>query len=266
MMIPAEQTPTTSHRLGRGLAVGTIVILLTTAALSRAGESASGPAMDFGSILGPGSSIEADGEMTFLSTPGGELDRYRAQKNVRIVTRDLHLECEDFLFDFASGTITADGTPSDVVKITLRNVNIGGSGNKKSNTRATCRHYVFYIKERRHVLSMDPVLYLRGKGGNETAITGDTISISQDEQGRWLMLVAPGKQGGTKFFDTSRKKSTMTMDAGAIDRTRPLPLARPGTSPEPKPAAAKPTRIDEGNVQKLKPVKPPKVTKIEEGG
>jgi len=283
-MSPARQRGL-GRRLLRCSALGlAALICLAAAPPKNAPKPEARTVQDMSSILGPGSQLEAakDGEFTIMLGDDGQLSSFRAVKDVIVLTKDIDCRCDELIYRRAEGKLIATAKPGRLVKIVLRNMNPtmgiqtttaakGGTKPKgKGQTYATCRRYEFYINQKKHILSINPVIYHRGPDGKEMAISGDVITLTQDKAGRWQMFIKGGKQP-PRIFDPKRK--------GELDRARrrmrgggpmvsvnltppkpPAPKAAPGARP-------RPVKIDEGNVGKLKPtVKPKRVVRLEEGG
>lgn len=271
---------TKGRRILGGPALCVIVFLCLGATAVRAAEP-SGPVQDMSSILGPGSQLQAakDGEFTISLGENGDLDNFRAVKDVVVVTKDINCLCDELIYHRAQGNLTATAKAGNLVKITLRNMAAGpgGGDGKKTDTYATCRRYQFYINEQRHELSLSPVIYRTDENGKVTAISGDHITLTQDSRARWQMLV----KGNPQIYDPkekSRLKEAREKFGAQIGGTKPVvqiegaeALGSKPKPPGPKPSAksgagAKSVKIDEGNVQKLRRPKSSKVVKIEEGG
>ncbi|KPL05697.1 hypothetical protein AMJ85_11155 [candidate division BRC1 bacterium SM23_51] len=235
-----------------------ILAALCMAAAAPKSEEPAGEMQDLSGILGPGSQLQAapDGEFTINIGEDGQLANFRAVKGVILQTEDINLRCDDLIYRSAEGKILATTKPGKLVHITMRGANPSGEKTPESDMRATCRRYEFFTKEQRHELTIDPTIYQRGKDGKEMAVSGKTITITQDKAGRWQMHV----KGSPQFWDPKGKKPTMNVDIQP-PQTQPAPPAATKAGPAPKPV-----KIDEGNVEKLRRPKPTRVVKIEEGG
>jgi hypothetical protein len=153
----------------------------------------------------------------------------------------------------------------------------GGNQGNKGDTHATCGHYEYYMGEKRHILTRNPLLLMKDKLGKLTEIGGDTITITQDAGGAMRMAVQgrsfirpagkkdPNLAKSRERLDTS--KATVQIDTNPpVAPTVPVvpgAIQRPGVAATPPP---KSLRIEENNVGLLKKPKPARVLKLEQGG
>jgi len=227
------------------------------------------PLQDLSSILGPDSQLLAgpDGEFQFVRDTDGQLENFRAVRDVVLLTKDTDLRCHEMNFDRSQGLITATAQDKGLVRITMRGANKAGPAGlsgSQSDTYATCGHYEYYVNEKRHVLSENPIIYQKDNQGKEAAVVGELITMTQDKTGKWYMHVKrnPGIIDPKRMSELDRVRER----AGNISRpVVTIDTATAKTSP-PLAAPAKAVKIDEGNLVKLEQPKPRRVIKLEEGG
>lgn len=241
------------------LAVWAVAAMVPAAAPPKAPDAPPATLQDMSSILGEGSQLQAapDGEFSIEMGEDNQLARFRAIKDVILLSKDNDLKCDELVYDRAAGKLIATAPLKGLVYITMKG---GSDKSSQSVTRATCRHYEFHINEKRHVLKSDPTIYQQDKG-KTAAISGDEIEMTQDASGKWRMHV----RGRPQIFDPSKPKTEL---AKAREKTMRMPVLNMDTvQPTPTPAkgSGRPVKIDEGNVEKLQQPKSPRVLKIEEG-
>jgi len=213
-------------------------------------------------LLGEGSSLEAEGEFTITQETDGQLASFRATKNVSLETKENSLWCDELVYEKAAGKIVATAESGKRVQILMLTAGLGPANTTQTTSRATCRHYELFVNERRHILSGDPTIYQKDKDGKEAAISGTTIALFQDKDGRWQMNVKGNSRIGPREDEAikrAREKSgTMRRPSFNIDTAKPQASTPPSAAP-------KNVKIDEGNVARLQPTKSPRLIKLEEG-
>jgi hypothetical protein len=233
--------------------------------------------MDMSGILGAGSQLEAGPEGEFFFTMGedGQLDTFRAVRDIILLTDDINMSCHELVYGRADGKITATAAPGQLVHIRMRSMNPGAGGQQGGgDVRATCEEYEFMINENRHILNGDgagkPVIYQKNEKGEEYAISGNRIVMTQRETGAWRMDV----KGFPEIFNPKEKHKLAEERQRLMNPTAPRPAPQPKPSPSVAPAVtpqvkppATPDRrisIDEGG--SAPPSRPPRQVKIDEGG
>jgi len=218
-----------------------------------------------GSLLGEGSSLEAEGEFTITQGPDGQLDSFRATKNVCLETKENSLWCDELVYDKAASKIVATAESGKRVNVLMLTAGISPTKtaqSAQSATRATCGRYEYFVDERRHVLTNSPTIFQKDKDGKEAAISGTIIVLAQDKNGGWQMNVKGNSRIGppeSEAVKRAREKS------GALKRPGfSIDTAKPAT-PRTATAAPKNVKIDEGNVAKIQPIKSSRAIKLEEG-
>ncbi len=235
--------------------------LLTSVFGAPAPAPAPQPSNPISDLLGPGSRLEADGEFEMIQGDDGELSKFRAVDNVSLETKDFSLTCDEMTYNKPEGKILALAGRKSRVNIIMRNVNTAGPVTSQSITRASCGRYEYFVNARKHVLTQDPIIHQRGQDGKETVISGRTIILTQDPNGRTNMLV----QRGARMYDPKTER------AREMKGLSPKPIVNIDMQP-PKTEAAKPVtppktaKIDEGNVGTLQQPKPSRIVRLEEGG
>lgn len=224
--------------------------------------------------LGEGTQLIAadDGEFVIDLDEYKDLSTFRAIRDVIVLTEDMSLRCHEMIYDKDNGVITAIGAPGGLVHITMTNVSPeGGIGGGGGDTRATCRLYRFYVKDRQHVLTHDPVIYQKDAQGKETAVKGDRVTIYQDEQGRWRMYIK-GNRGRS-----APRSETELQRALKLTRARELwGILKPIVNIDMRPpeqgqdvattATAGAVKLDAASLLQVKQEKSSSLMEIERGG
>jgi len=225
---------------------------------------------DLTSILGPDSQLQAapDGEFNFSLGADNQLENFRAVKDVILLTKDIDLRCDDLTFDRAKGLVTATAEHKGQVHITIRNMGAAGPTGKPTDTRATCGRYELYVTDKRHVLSLNPVIFQKDRDGKEAAIVGRVITMTQDKAGRWQMHVKgdPGIVDPKRLSELARARERMgnvVKPVVTVETVGPKTSETSATKPG---APTKAAQLDETNLEKAQQPKPTRVARLEEGG
>jgi lipopolysaccharide export system protein LptA len=231
---------------------------------------------DMSSIFGPGSQLQAapDGEFNISIGADDQLETFRAVKDVILLTKENDLRCDEMTYDRPKGLLVATAQSRGLVNITMRSSGTAGapgvSGSQGGDTRATCGHYEYYINEKRHILTENPIIYQKDKQGKEAAILGKIITLTQNKFGKWDMHVKGGPdKGGPAIIDPKRRSELERARAQMGNPSKPvmsIDTATPKTGAPSAKAPAKALKIDEGNVGTLQRPKPTRVLRLEEGG
>jgi len=219
------------------------------------------------SVLGPGSAIEAgeNGEFDVKFNDQGDLEYFRAIRDVVLITDDFDMVCDDFIYRSEEGKITALAGEKGLVHINMRGMAPGAGATKtakgtKGDTKATCRKYEFFVNEKKHVLTNDVVVNMRDKSGRTSTITGPEIIITQSPTGATQMHIPREPFLG----DPSRRKDIRDLRRLRTGQRPTVLIDMPAMAEVPAGASgSEPARIDAGNVNKLQRPKPSRQIKIE---
>jgi hypothetical protein len=152
---------------------------------------------------------DKDGTLEWETNEKGEFDRLVAKKDVRLKSDKLNVECDVLTYSVGQEHITAFGQP---VKL------------QQADVVATCKNFEYNLKSGKMVLTGNPVVQQKAKGGSGVGKTyGEKITIVQKENGGTKVMVDPGAKGaGVQHTSNASKpdaskaeKDPRAPDAGA---------------------------------------------------
>ena len=253
--------------------------LLFAPGLVPAGEAAAPDgAQSLGGVMGSlGENVQLqaapEGEFVVYMNEANEVTMFRAIRDVFVTTDEMSLRCHEMIYDRQAERLTALAPPNGLVHIAMSGVAgpgaIAGSGGE---IQATCRLYEFDILKNEHVLKHDPVIYQRDDAGKETAVTGQLVTINQNEKGQWQMNIKGERGRSIPASEDEYQRERLMKRArdmwGVIKPIINIDLnAEESTTAQASPSTGTgPVKLDAGNLDRVMRAKPDSLTEIQRGG